>query len=236
MMLKRILIAGYQEQTKNYRDALTALGASCSFLEREAPAEGLLLTKKSRAEAFDGLLLPGGGDIDPALFGETNQGSRQIDGALDRMQLALLDDFIRHKKPVLGVCKGMQLINVSFKGSILQHLPTAHLHEYQNADQVHGSQAAMGSLLCRLYGAAFPVNSAHHQAVGRIGQGLMVIQRAPDGTPEALQHASLPIAAVQWHPERMCFAHRRKDTPDGSLLLSSFLRGYVEKADTAGHV
>ena len=239
MSQKRILIAGTEEKTKNYSNALAALGASCFFLEKEAgfdDSNSLWQTGKYPVNDFDGLLLPGGGDIDPALFGEPNQGSRSIDGTLDRIQLALLGDFVRSKKPVLGICKGMQLINVYFKGGIIQHLPTAGLHEYREADQVHSSKAAENSLLCRLYGVHFPVNSAHHQAIGRTGQGLSVVQWAPDGTPEALQHTSLPIAAVQWHPERMCFAHRRTDTPDGSLLLSSFLRGYAEDAGTAGNV
>ena len=74
-----------------------------------------------------------------------------------------------------------------------------------------------------LYGSDFPVNSAHHQGIGYPGRDLFIIQYAPDDVPEAIIHKTLPILGVQWHPERMCFEHRRTDTPDGSLLLTYFL-------------
>lgn len=94
--MKKILIAGEPAFTKNYEAALNALGAF--------PVTSLHVPNTAE---YDGLLLPGGGDVDPCLFGQLNQGSRVIDPALDRIQLAILKSFVLDRKPVLGICKGM---------------------------------------------------------------------------------------------------------------------------------
>ena len=211
MPKKRIFIAQTPDKAHNYQNALTQLGAGCLFLTDREP------------EDADALVLPGGGDIDPALFGEANHGSRIIEPVLDRRQLALLDQYAKRGLPVLGICKGMQLINVCLGGGIIQDLPTARSHAYVGRDQIHPSFSQKGSILHSLYGESFPVNSAHHQGISEPGEGLAVIQRAPDGVAEAVVHRRLPLIGVQWHPERMCFSHRRPDTPDGSRLLSYFL-------------
>lgn len=216
--MKKIAVAGLPGNTDNYHNALTQLGASCTTL-----------TDVTQSGSFDALLLPGGGDIDPVLFGETDHGSRVIDPLLDRQQLAMLDAFVRSGRPVLGICKGMQVINIFFGGGIIQDLPTNTLHQYTGKDQVHPSHALPGTFLSRLYGRNFSVNSAHHQGIGSPGKGLSVIQYAPDNVTEAIVHGFLPILGVQWHPERMCFSHRRDDTPDGSLLLAYFLSLIPEK-------
>ena len=88
----------------------------------------------------------------------------------------------------------------------------------------HGTAAEPGSWLSGLYGARFPVNSAHHQAVDRVGEGLVVDQRSEDGVIEAMHHRNGRVFTGQWHPERMCFRHRREDTVDGSIVLQWFLR------------
>lgn len=210
--MKKILIAGLPGQTKNYEAALSALGA-CPETALHVP----------HTLPYDGLLLPGGGDIDPKLFGQLNCGSRVVDPVLDRLQLAILKAFILDKKPVLGVCKGMQLINVFFGGDILQNLPSFQRHQYDGRDQLHETTAAPGSFLHRLYGERFTVNSAHHQGVDTPGKGITCVQRCDDGVIEGLCHDYLPVKGVQWHPERMCFAHKRSDTADGSLLLDAFI-------------
>ena len=210
--MKKIVIAGNSGSTENYAEALTRLGASCT-----------VTTDCRFAGDFDALLLPGGGDIDPVLFGESDHGSRKIEPGLDRKQLAMLDAFVRLSRPVLGICKGMQIINVYFGGGVIQDLPTNYAHQYDGRDQVHPSHAVPGSIFHQLYGADFNVNSAHHQGIGSPGRGLSVVQYAPDGVAEGIVHENLPVICVQWHPERMCFARRREDTPDGSLLLSHFL-------------
>ena len=105
---------------------------------------------------------------------------------------------------------------------MIQHLPQSGLHEGRDADSVHDTITVNGSFLDYLYGSHFAVNSAHHQAVDMPGQGISYVQYADD-VPEALIHRYLPIVGVQWHPERMCFAHKREDTVDGSTLLRYFL-------------
>lgn len=235
MKAVRLLIAGKASRTQNYRNAFSALGAVCLTLsdeltekQRKGPSDGgggflSFGLPQDPAEAFGGLILPGGGDIDPALFHADDQGSRAVEPALDRLQLLLLRAFLQKGRPVLGICKGMQLINVCLGGGIIQDLPTARNHEYIGKDQVHPTCTQKGSLLHSLYGERFPVNSAHHQGISHPGEGLSVIQRAPDGVPEAIIHRQLPLIGVQWHPERMCLSLRRPDTPDGSLLLAHFL-------------
>ena len=208
----RILISGIPDLAKNYTAALRRLGA-----------EAHVCLRPDSVSDYNGLLLPGGGDMDPAFFGENNCGSVNIDPALDQAQLSSLDAFLRLNKPVLGICRGMQLLNVYFGGSILQDLPTASVHAWNGNDQVHPVQCVSGSVLGRLYGPSCLVNSAHHQGIAEPGEGLIVIQHAPDGVAEAIVHTSLPILGIQWHPERMCFARKRPDTPDGSLLLARFL-------------
>ncbi len=210
--MKRILIAGREAQTSNYTMALRAAGT-------------LPIVSLSYADVYSccGLVLPGGGDIDPPFFGQKNRGSRQIDRELDCLQFAMLDAFLALGKPVLGICKGMQIINVAFGGSICQHLPHAELHAYDNGDRIHMTLLPENTFLFRLYGPGCVVNSAHHQGVDRIGQCLDAIQYGPDLVVEALCHQTLPVFGVQWHPERMCYANSRPDTADGSLLLHYFL-------------
>ncbi len=210
--MKKILIAGHPHLTQNYEYALHTLGASC--------VTSLHVPDSS---CYDALLLPGGGDIDPKLFGQLNHASRIIEPELDRLQLAILKAFVTNKKPILGICKGMQLINVFFGGDIIQHLPNFDVHQYDEKDQVHETYTCENSFLYPLYGKTFLVNSAHHQGVHSCGRNIRYIQFSTDGVVEGLMHKHLPIWGVQWHPERMCFEHARKDTVNGSLVLSAFL-------------
>lgn len=209
----RIAIPGYAEETEHYFSALRHFGA-----------EPVIVTEPC-TEGFDGLLLPGGGDIAPHFFGEENLGSREIDEPLDQLQLDACRAFYLAGKPVLGICKGVQVINVCFGGTIVQDLPTAaqHLPPAPHTDNVHANTAAEGSILHALYGASFPTNSTHHQAVNVPGEGLRATQWAEDGTIEAIEHDSAPIFGVQWHPERICFEGLREDTVDGSRVLQHFL-------------
>lgn len=207
-----VAIAGRPHLTKNYETALISNGA--------IPLTGLTLGEIKFADL---LILPGGGDITPAFFGQKNKASKNIDTELDILQLQILDFFVRHKKPILGICKGMQLINVYFGGTILQHLPTAHRHEYQDGDKIHISHAIPGSVLHKLYGPDFYINSAHHQGIDCPGRQLKITQTSPDGVIEGMEHSSLPIMGVQWHPERLTAKEEKKTTVDGSLLIQEFL-------------
>ncbi|MBQ9142760.1 MAG: gamma-glutamyl-gamma-aminobutyrate hydrolase family protein [Lachnospiraceae bacterium] len=157
-----------------------------------------------RLASCDALLFPGGGDISPALFGATNQGSRNIDIELDILQLRIFQEAFHQGLPMLGICKGMQLINVGLGGTILQDLPTAHHHTTEHTDLYHETVTAPDSYLFHLYGKHFLTNSRHHQAVEKLGSSLLPVQWCPiDHCVEALVHETLPIFGVQWHPERL---------------------------------
>ncbi len=171
--------------------------------------------------SFDGLLLAGGDDMDPALFGQENRGSRGIDPARDRAELALLDAFCGAGKPVLAICRGHQVVNVWLGGDLVQDLPAglAPFHSREGGDRVHPVRGLEGTLLHRLYGPVFPVNSRHHQALGRLGRGLSAAAWSEGGVVEAMEHDTLPLISVQFHPERMT----GPDTVDGGLLFDEFL-------------
>lgn len=205
--LPSVIIAGRSEDTQNYEKVLKRLGIP----------HRTLLTPED-AEQATHLLLPGGGDITPAFFGQTDHGSRNVDTELDILQFQFLSRFMAQKKPVLGICKGLQLINIHFGGDVTQHIETADSHRWIGLDQFHPVyHCDLGRLdfFYQLYGNSATVNSAHHQAVNRIGEGLVPVCRAGDNVIEGLVHKSLPILAVQWHPERL---------PDGAgeSLLSYF--------------
>lgn len=212
--MKRILIAGAPGKFQNYKDALSACGA--------LPVESLT---DLDAAGYDGLLLPGGADMDPSYYQENNRRCFGVDPELDKAQLAALDSFVRAKKPVLGICRGHQLTHVYFGGSLIQEIPAYKRHAAENhIDKVHPTEAADGSFLAGLYGTHFTTNSSHHQAVNRPGKGMIPVQWSEHHTVlEGSCHESLPIWTVQWHPERMSFAHRREDTVDGALLFDFFL-------------
>lgn len=152
----------------------------------------------------DGLIFPGGGDITPQLFQQSIQGSQNIDTELDLLQLRAFELAYRSSLPILGICKGMQLINIGLGGTLNQHLNTSHIHTSPSQDLYHPTYVAEGSFLQKLYATEFVVNSRHHQSVNRLGQELIPIQWCPtDYCIEALMHTTLPILGVQWHPERL---------------------------------
>ena len=181
------------------------------------------------ADRYDGLLLPGGADVAPRQYGEENTASYVHDG-LDELQISVLSDFICQRKPILGICRGHQLINVYFGGSLDQDIAVKAQHVWlsETLDNEHPVTSEPGSMLYELYGREFRTNSSHHQAVKRLGDGLIITARAHDGTIEAIEHGTLPIRAVQFHPERMCYDFRRESVVDGSLILKRFLQKAAE--------
>ena len=190
---------------KNYEDALRLTGAR----------------PVSDAACADALLLTGGGDLAPARYGQALSGAEEIDAARDARELALVRDFLARGLPVLGICRGLQVVNVFFGGTLRQHIE-GH-SQIDGRDRLH-TVCAENGLLRALYGSRFTVNSAHHQSAGRLGEGLCVLARADDGTVEALAHETLPVFAVQWHPERLCGAFARLDAADGALLFAALLQ------------
>ena len=151
-----------------------------------------------------GLVLCGGGDLDPALFGQEDQGSYPPDPVRDQAELDLVRAYCAAGKPILGICRGLQVLNVWFGGTLLQDLGAERVPIHRGErDVLHPIQTAPGSLLAQLFGPCPTVNSAHHQAVDQVGTGLQVTAWSQDGTVEALEHSSLPIVGVQFHPERL---------------------------------
>lgn len=204
-----------EDRYPNYFAALEALGA-----------EGVKAPADADPALFDGLLLPGGDDVDPARYGQQKNGAGDTDPALDELQLSVTDRFFRAGKPILGICRGHQLLNVYFGGTLIQDLPCGSVHDWDKGrsdDKVHLTDALEGSWIRGIYGESFYTNSAHHQAVDRPGSGLTVDQYSRDGVIEAMHHACGYVFSVQWHPERMCFRHRREDTVDGQYVLAWFL-------------
>ena len=206
--LPSVAILGRSPDTENYENILRRLGVPChTTLDPDA------------AETATHLLLPGGGDITPAFFGQSDHGSHHIDTELDILQLQALSLFVTKKRPVLGICKGLQIINVYFGGDITQHIDTADRHKWIGRDQMHRvyqSYVNRVDFFYQLYGNSAPVNSAHHQAINRPGKDLIPVCRAGDNVVEGLMHRVLPILAVQWHPERL-------PAKDGEPLFHYFL-------------
>ena len=212
-MKPNILLSTGGGNAENYLNAIQAAGGIGEA--RYLPSPGL---------SYDGLLLTGGEDMDPARYGQENRGSRGIDQARDTAELALLDAFCGAGKPVLAICRGHQVVNVWLGGDLIQDLgpELVPFHRKEEGDQVHLIHGLEGSLLHRLYGPVFPVNSAHHQALGRLGRGLTVTARSQDGVIEAVEHDTLPLICVQFHPERMTGALARPDTVDGGKIFQAF--------------
>lgn len=179
--------------------------------------------------SYDGLVLCGGGDVDPKYYKQPIDGSMDIDNARDEAEFALFKAYIDAGKPVFGICRGFQLINIYFGGSLYQDIPEANLHtRIKDVDSAHKVTADEDSVVGKLYGKEFSVNSSHHQALKDLGKGLKATAYWQDKYVEAVEHTELPILGVQWHPERTCFTMARKDTCDGSKLFEYFI-GLCEK-------
>lgn len=212
-MQPRILVSGANGDRSAYERAVRcAGGVPCSFYCPEVDL------------TCDGLVLCGGDDVDPARFGQENNGSRGIDAARDQAELALAEAFLRAGKPILGICRGHQVLNIALGGTLIQdiapELHPFHTHEEGcSQDKVHTIRTRRDSLLWSLYGPLAVVNSAHHQALDRLGEGLTPTAWSEGGLVEAVEHQSLPVLGVQFHPERMAYSRRRADTADGSFLF-----------------
>jgi putative glutamine amidotransferase len=162
-------------------------------------------------DRIDGLMLTGGTDLDPALYGEEPHPETQaFQRDRDEFEIAVALRAIERDMPVLGICRGMQVLNVAYGGTLLQHLPESHGHEdhrrvpgsFDGAD--HDVRLVAGSVAARAAGELLhPTKSHHHQGVGRIGDPLVVSGTSVlDDLPEALERTDRSfVLGVQWHPE-----------------------------------
>ncbi|HEY1215695.1 MAG TPA: gamma-glutamyl-gamma-aminobutyrate hydrolase family protein [Bryobacteraceae bacterium] len=156
-----------------------------------------------------GLLLTGGTDVSPEFYGEepAPDTDKNPDVPRDRMELAIIAEALERDLPILAICRGLQILNVQHGGTLIQHLDTTERHRRRTADPgipVHPVRIEPGTKLAQIAGVdTWDVNSRHHQAAGRIGEGLRVSAKDPsDGTIEGLERTDRRfVLAVQWHPE-----------------------------------
>ncbi|MCK9515558.1 MAG: gamma-glutamyl-gamma-aminobutyrate hydrolase family protein [Ottowia sp.] len=187
-------------------------------------------------EQLDGLVLQGGVDVCAETYGATPwMEHTDSDPIRDEYELDLLRGFMGARKPVLGVCRGCQLINVYFGGTLVQDIPTqwpgaiAHQDLALYDGLTHDVRFESGSRLARIYGQGpHRVNSIHHQCVNQPGTGIVIEARSPaDGVPEAIRHSDYPfVMGVQWHPEFHTHGETRAadpDTLDSTPLMLAFL-------------
>ena len=208
-MKKRVFIWGDAGKYGNYIAAIQAVGG-----------EVCLSRDLEDADSCGALLLPGGGDLEPWRYGQSKIASRGLEPERDLAELTLLDMACRRGWPVLGICRGLQTINVFFGGTLHQDIP-GHT-AVEGRDRLHQVRTAPSFLLA-LYESRPVVNSAHHQAVALLGSGLDALQWTEDGVIEAFAHRTAPIWAVQWHPERLRGPWARSGAADGALLFRAFL-------------
>ncbi|MGN6371415.1 MAG: gamma-glutamyl-gamma-aminobutyrate hydrolase family protein [Solirubrobacteraceae bacterium] len=194
--------------SRSYVDAVQSAGALVLML---APDERLIEDPDEALDMIDGLMLAGGADIDPSAYGaERHAQTVETVPERDRFEIALVRAAIERDMPVLGICRGMQLINVAYGGTLLQHLPERFGHHehlrvagtFDGAD--HDVDLLEGSLAARAAGETHhATKSHHHQGVDRVGEGLSITgSSAMDGLPEAIEMPDRRfVLGVQWHPE-----------------------------------
>ena len=211
--MKKVFFRAEPGTYLNYSSALIACGVQ--------PVVSMNL---SDAEDCDALLVPGGADVNPALYGQENTASHGIDDDRDCDELELIRRFFAQNKPILGICRGHQIINVAFGGDMIQHVPFAERHVAlgENQDNVHMVRA-VHPFMQEMYGDYFPVNSSHHQAADKLGKGLIPTCVNDEGVNEGFIHENGRVIGVQFHPERIGFANRRPDTVDGEKIFRAFL-------------
>lgn len=186
----------------DYSKAVTAAGGLVIGLSRDAPPEAMV-------DRLDGLVLSGGGDVDPALYGaEVEPGCGSIEKARDLWELGLLAAAVERGLPVLGICRGLQVLNVMRGGTLVQDVAVDAGDRHPRFDRprhevAHPVRLEEGTLAASLYGPEVQVNSLHHQVVAAVGDGLVASGRSPDGAVEALELPGRPVLAVQWHPEAL---------------------------------
>jgi len=164
-------------------------------------------------DRVDALLLTGGLDVDPALYGEAPHPVTEIDVDRDRFEIPLSRDAVARDLPVFAICRGVQVLNVAEGGTLIQDIPSAmttgltHAIDIPKDHAAHEVRVTPGTRLAASLGAAIPqetcaVNSRHHQAVGRVAPSFVVSAVSPDGVIEAIERpASAFCVGVQWHPE-----------------------------------
>ena len=226
---------GERDARAQYRSAIEENGGVIvEFFQGEPEEE----TERKLAK-LDAVMLPGGIDVDPQFYDEPHHEKlEKIDAELDEFEFTLLRYADEHRLPILGICRGEQVMNVHYGGSLIQDIPSQHRsevtvkHRYPRSSperKEHLVRLVPGTRLHALFEKdEVMVNTYHHQAVKRLGKGLIVSARAEDGVIEAIElEGDRFVVGVQFHPERM-----RGEHPEINRLFEAFLAAAANKLPT----
>jgi putative glutamine amidotransferase len=213
-----------------YVDAVRRAGAEPALLAPPltAPIDDVIAR-------FDGLLLVGGGDVDPDAYGEVpgHPHVYGVDPDRDRAEITLLRKAAEQGLPTLAICRGFQVMNVAFGGTLIPHLPDrSDLLEHRKGDpeRMHSVRVAEPSRLSAASGqTSLDGASRHHQGIDRLGDGLVPVAWADDGLVEAVEHPRGWMVGVQWHPEVTAAAD-----PVQQALFDALVREAVVSAGSGG--
>ncbi|HEX7615217.1 MAG TPA: gamma-glutamyl-gamma-aminobutyrate hydrolase family protein [Thermoanaerobaculia bacterium] len=232
--MKIVIASDAKQPNETYRGALLAAGALPEEVVVVVPGD-------ADPGAFDGLLLAGGGDVNPARYGETPQTpALGLHPERDSLDFALFSAAEKLEAPVFGICRGLQVVNVALGGSLWQDLPTQRLrgvaHDADSEPPIAhlvrarpaGSRSQFAAAIAALEG--MPVNSRHHQGVKDLAPGLLALAASPDDLVEAFERREGAfLACVQWHPENLVAERKEK------ALFEAFLDACRAQARAAGH-
>ncbi|HNR29429.1 MAG TPA: gamma-glutamyl-gamma-aminobutyrate hydrolase family protein [Candidatus Hydrogenedentes bacterium] len=211
-----------KDDLRRYRAAIEENGGAVAVLAQSFDRAAL----DAALASLDGVLLPGGIDVDPKFYGEDRHDKlEETDAALDELEFTALDYAIERGLPVLGICRGHQVMNVHFGGSLTQDIPShfegnppvAHRFPLSSKERrEHPIVIEEGTVLHEVFGVTrLVVNTYHHQAVKRLADGFVVSARTEDGLVEAIERREPPfMLGVQFHPERL----RAKDARFDALF------------------
>jgi putative glutamine amidotransferase len=201
---------------KSYPDAIAEAGGLPLLCNENCPEE--------MANFCDALMLTGGSDLSPSLYGEDILNETvKVNALRDSFEVKLATAFLKRKKPILTICRGFQLINVLLGGDLYQDLVAQKGLYHMDPQLRHPVHACEGSVLSQLFGTEFNVNSTHHQAIRKLGRGLKATAFSPEGLIEAYEHESGLILGTQFHPERLTGSYWDDRTPNMSPYFAYFI-------------
>lgn len=216
-----------------YTEAVSTAGHKPFVL----PAQTNRATVARMLESVDALLLCGGEDVDPARYGaEPSPRLGKVNLKRDAWEFLLLDEAVKRRLPVIGICRGCQLINVYFGGTLWQDLPSERPGEIvHRSKELHPIRIEPGSRLAKCLGTdRTDVNTLHHQAVKKLAPGFKATAFAPDGVVEAIESETLPVAGVQFHPEKLLVNKGRSEFKKLFADLIGWAGSVAGKARTCG--